>query len=39
MEELLAHGDQAALDMSMEPVPSAFFDDLDMAPQSGNRND
>ena len=39
MEELLAHGDQAALDMSMEPVPSAFFDDLEMAPQAGNRND
>ena len=33
MEELLAQGDLAALDMAMEPVPSAFFDDLDMLPQ------
>ncbi len=38
MEELLAHGDQAALDMSMEPVPSAFFDDLDMVPQGARGN-
>ncbi|MEO7850674.1 MAG: DUF2726 domain-containing protein [Rubrivivax sp.] len=38
MEELLAHGDQAALDMSMEPVPSAFFDDLDLLPQGGAGN-
>lgn len=33
MEELLMHGDLAAQDNSYEPVPSAFFDDLDMAPQ------
>ncbi len=38
MEELLAHGDQAALDMSMEPVPSAFFDDLEMLPQGGSNS-
>jgi hypothetical protein len=36
MEELLAHGDQAALDMSMEPVPSAFFDDLESIPRGGS---
>jgi hypothetical protein len=34
MEELLAQGDLASLDMSMEPVPSAFFDDLDMVPHA-----
>ena len=34
MEELLMHGDQAAQDTSYEPVPSAFFDDIDMAPQA-----
>ncbi len=34
MEELLMHGDQAAQDTSYEPVPSAFFDDMDMAPQA-----
>jgi len=34
IEELLMHGDQAAQDNSYEPVPSAFFDDLDMAPQA-----
>ena len=33
MEELLAEGDLAAQDMSMEPVPSAFFDDLDRCPK------
>ena len=32
MEELLMHGDQAAQDTSYEPVPSAFFDDMDMSP-------
>lgn len=37
MEELLAQGDQAALDMSMEPVPSAFLDDLDMTPEPARR--
>jgi len=34
MEELLMHGDMAAEDNSYEPVPSAFFDDLEMSPQS-----
>ena len=29
MEELLAHGDLASQDMALEPVPSAFFDDMD----------
>ncbi len=37
MEELLAEGDLAALDMSMEPVPSAFFDDMDMASEAPRR--
>jgi hypothetical protein len=37
MEELLAEGDLAAQDMSMEPVPSAFFDDLDMVPETQRR--
>jgi hypothetical protein len=30
MEELLMHGDQAAQDTSFEPVPSAFFDDVEL---------
>jgi hypothetical protein len=34
MEELLMHGDQAAQDTSYEPVPSAFFDDLELPPQA-----
>ncbi len=34
MEELLMHGDAAAQDTSYEPVPSAFFDDLEPAPQA-----
>ena len=34
IEELLMHGDQAAQDTSYEPVPSAFFDDLEMVPQA-----
>ena len=34
MEELLMHGDAAAQDTSFEPVPSAFFDDLETAPQA-----
>jgi hypothetical protein len=37
MEELLAEGDLASQDMSMEPVPSAFFDDLDMLPEAPRR--
>jgi hypothetical protein len=39
MEELLAQGDLASLDMAMEPVPSAFFDDLDMVPQGARGSD
>jgi hypothetical protein len=27
------HGDAAAQDTSFEPVPSAFFDDMEAAPQ------
>ncbi|HMO47435.1 MAG TPA: DUF2726 domain-containing protein [Rubrivivax sp.] len=34
MEELLMHGDAAAQDTSYEPVPSAFFDEFEPAPQS-----
>lgn len=34
MEELLLHGDAAAQDTSYEPVPSAFFDDLEPSPQA-----
>ena len=34
MEELLLHGDAAAQDTSFEPVASAFFDDLEPAPQA-----
>ena len=34
MEELLLHGDAAAQDTSFEPVPSAFFDELDPVPQA-----
>jgi len=37
MEELLAAGDLASQDLSMEPVPSAFFDDLDMVPEAPRR--
>jgi len=37
MEELLADGDLASQDMSMEPVPSAFLDDLDMVPEAPRR--
>ena len=37
MEELLAEGDLASLDMSMEPVPSAFLDDLDMVAEAPRR--
>lgn len=33
IEELLMHGDAAAQDTSFEPVPSAFFDDLEVVPQ------
>lgn len=33
MEELLAQGDLASQDMALDPVPSAFFDDLDGAPE------
>jgi hypothetical protein len=33
MEELLMHGDALAQDTSYEPVASAFFDDLEPAPQ------
>ena len=29
IEELLAHGDRAAYDNDMEPVPSAFFEELE----------
>lgn len=32
LERLLAEGDRAALDASMEPVPSAFFDEMETAP-------
>jgi hypothetical protein len=39
MEELLAQGDQAAHDLSMEPVPSAFFDDLEVSPQGARGGD
>jgi hypothetical protein len=34
MEELLMHGDAAAQDTSYEPVPSAFFDEFEPAPQA-----
>jgi hypothetical protein len=34
MEELLLHGDAAAQDTSYEPVPSAFFDDMEPPPQA-----
>jgi hypothetical protein len=37
MEEILAQGDLASQDMSMEPVPSAFFDDLDVMPEPVQR--
>jgi hypothetical protein len=37
MEELLAEGDLASQDMSMEPVPSAFLDDMDMVPEAPRR--
>jgi Protein of unknown function (DUF2726) len=37
IEELLAEGDLASQDMSMEPVPSAFFDDLDMVSEAPRR--
>lgn len=33
IEELLMHGDAAAQDTSFEPVPSAFFDEMEAAPQ------
>jgi hypothetical protein len=33
IEELLAEGDQA-YDAAMEPVPSAFFDDMELAPRA-----
>jgi hypothetical protein len=33
IEELLAEGDQA-YDAAMEPVPSAFFDDMEIAPRA-----
>jgi len=33
MEELLLHGDAVAQDISFDPVPSAFFDDLEPAAQ------
>ena len=32
MEEILADGDNAVHDASMEPVPSGFFDELESAP-------
>jgi hypothetical protein len=37
MEELLAEGDLAAQDMSMEPVPSAFLDDFEPLPEASRR--
>jgi Protein of unknown function (DUF2726) len=37
MEELLAEGDLASQDLSMEPVPSAFLDDLDLLPDTARR--
>jgi hypothetical protein len=41
MEELLAQGDQAMMDMDMatEPVASGFFDDMDVAPQGARGAD
>jgi len=33
MEELLAHGDLASQDMALDPVPSAFFDELEGVPE------
>lgn len=34
IEELLMHGDAAAQDTSFEPVPSAFLDEFEPAPQT-----
>ena len=34
IEELLLHGDAAAQDTSFEPVPSAFLDEFEPAPQA-----
>ncbi len=36
IEELLAEGDHHARD-AMEPMPSAFFDDMELAPAGGGR--
>jgi hypothetical protein len=33
IEEMLAAGDAAAADASLEPVPSAFFDDMEAQPR------
>lgn len=33
IEEMLAEGDAAASDATMEPVPSAFFDDMESRPR------
>ena len=37
MEEILAEGDLSVQDPSMEPVPSAFFDDMESAPTAVRR--
>ena len=38
MEEILADGDQAQYDAATEPVPSAFFDELETAPSTATRH-
>jgi hypothetical protein len=35
IQEILAEGD--ALDHTMEPVPSAFFDDMEASPTAARR--
>jgi hypothetical protein len=35
MEEILARGDALAQDVTMEPVSSTLFDDLDALPATG----
>lgn len=37
MEEILAVGDNAMHDAAMEPVPSAFFDEMESAPTTARR--
>lgn len=37
MEEVLAEGDRLAADQSHEPVPSAFFDDMEAEPVAARR--